>query len=81
LTVEIYKESDSNTTDIILGFDLMYPSGTPGNNTTSPLVDVDFGTLPDINTTSGFADENISSGKLVSLAEGSNTTPFDFGTI
>jgi len=81
LTVEIYKESANNITEIVLGFDLMYPSGTPGNNTTSPLADVDFGTLPDINTTSGFADENISSGKLVSLAEGSNTSPFDFGTI
>ena len=81
LTVEIYKESANNITEIVLGFDLMYPSGTPGSNTTSPLVDVDFGTLPDINTTSGFADENISSGKLVSLAEGSNTSPFDFGTI
>ena len=75
LTVEIYKESDSNTTDIILGFDLVYPAATAGNN------NVDFGELPDINTTSGFADENISSGKLVSLAEGSNTTPFDFGSI
>ena len=70
LTVEIYKESDSNTTDIILGLNLVYTAAA-GSNT------IDFGSI--FTTTSGLADENISNGKLVSLAEGSST--FNLATL
>ena len=63
LTVEIYKESDSNTTDTILGFKII---DIESNGT----FDYDFGALT---TTTGFEDEDTSNGKLVSLAEGSQT--------
>ena len=69
LTVEIYKESGSNTTDTILGLNLVYTAAAGSNN-------IDFGTLT---STSGLADENISNGKLVSLAEGSST--FNLATL
>ena len=64
LTVEIYKESANNITEIVLGFNLIND------------VNIELGTLT---STSGLADENISNGKLVSLAEGSST--FDLGIL
>jgi len=69
LTVEIYKESENNITSTILGLNLVYTAAAGTN-------EIDFGSLT---STSGLADENISNGKLVSLAEGSST--FNLATL
>ena len=69
--VEIYRES-SGTITATKGFQLVYTSSA-GNNS------IDLGTLP--GTSTGLAEENISTGRLVSLAEGPGTTTFDLATL
>ena len=71
LTVEIYKESESNIIETILGFRIVY-TAVAGSNS------IDLGSVTSSSSSSGLADE-VTTTRLISLAEGSRS--FNLGGI